>query len=148
MRRATRPAVRSPYVRLRPLAYITGGGPRGSIGSPPGREAEVFMMGSRHVSASDPAWSLTRALSTFRPSASGPRRERSGPFAKGYGSHLGGPICTRGGPRPPLGVLFANLGGLPWGSGLTADAQEYSITMDPRRSRTFSGGEAERCCGP
>jgi hypothetical protein len=47
MRRAARPAACSPYVKLRPLAYVTGGGPCGSIGSPPGRGAEVFMMGSR-----------------------------------------------------------------------------------------------------
>jgi hypothetical protein len=32
-------ATRRPYVRLRPLAYVTRGRPRGSIGSPPGRVA-------------------------------------------------------------------------------------------------------------
>jgi hypothetical protein len=30
-------AAQRPYVRLRPLAYITGDSPRGSIGSPPER---------------------------------------------------------------------------------------------------------------
>jgi hypothetical protein len=34
-----RSAARSPYVRLHPLAYVTGRRPCGSIGSPPGRGA-------------------------------------------------------------------------------------------------------------
>jgi hypothetical protein len=32
-------AAQRPYVRLRPLAYVTRGRPRGSIGPPPGRGA-------------------------------------------------------------------------------------------------------------
>jgi hypothetical protein len=31
-----------PYVRLRPLAYVTGNRPRGSIESPPERGAEAL----------------------------------------------------------------------------------------------------------
>jgi hypothetical protein len=34
-------AAQRPYVRLRPLAYVTGNKPRGSIGSPPERGAQV-----------------------------------------------------------------------------------------------------------
>jgi hypothetical protein len=34
-------AAQRPYVRLRPLAYVTGNRPRGSIGSPPEREAQA-----------------------------------------------------------------------------------------------------------
>jgi hypothetical protein len=45
-----------PYVRLRPLAYVTGDMPCDSIGPPPERGAEVYMVWSGHVSAPDPAW--------------------------------------------------------------------------------------------
>jgi hypothetical protein len=34
-------AAQRSYVRLRPLAYVTRGKPRGGIGSPPGRGAVV-----------------------------------------------------------------------------------------------------------
>jgi hypothetical protein len=47
-------ATQRPYVRLRPLAYVTGDMPRGSIGPPPERGAEVYMVWSGHVSAPDP----------------------------------------------------------------------------------------------
>jgi hypothetical protein len=110
MRRAARPTTHSPYVRLRPLAYITGRGPRGSIGSPPGRGAEPYRMGPRHVSVPDPCLVFNQGLSIFRPGAPGPRCEWSRPLAEGSGSHLRGLVCTRGGPGPPLGVLSTNLG--------------------------------------
>jgi hypothetical protein len=38
-----------PYVRLRPLAYVTGSKPRGSIGSPPERGAQVHRINPGHV---------------------------------------------------------------------------------------------------
>jgi hypothetical protein len=90
MRCAARPAARSPYIRLRPLAYVTGRRPRGSIGSPPGRRAEPYMMGSRHVPTLETCQAFGQGLSIFHPGAPGPRRERSGPLAKGSGSHLRG----------------------------------------------------------
>jgi hypothetical protein len=34
-------AAQGPYVRLRPLAYVTGNNQRGSIGSPPERGAQA-----------------------------------------------------------------------------------------------------------
>jgi hypothetical protein len=43
-----------PYVRLRPLAYVTGNKPRGSIGSPPERGAQVHRIKPGHVSVPDP----------------------------------------------------------------------------------------------
>jgi hypothetical protein len=46
-------AAQRPYIRLRPLAYVTGSGPRGSIGSPPERGAEAYTTWSEHVSALD-----------------------------------------------------------------------------------------------
>jgi hypothetical protein len=47
-------AAQRPYVRLRPLAYVTGNKPRGSIGSPPERGAQAHRMKSGHVSVPDP----------------------------------------------------------------------------------------------
>jgi hypothetical protein len=83
MRRAARLAVHRPFVRLRPLAYVTGRGSRGSIGSPPGRGAEAYRMGPRHVSASDPCLVFDQGLSIFRPSAPGPAVSSPDPLQRG-----------------------------------------------------------------
>jgi hypothetical protein len=53
-------ATERPYVRLHPLAYVTGSGPRGSIGSPPERGAEAYTVWSKHVSAPDPCLALIK----------------------------------------------------------------------------------------
>jgi hypothetical protein len=45
-----------PYVWLRPLAYITGSRPRGSIGSPPEREWERMRYGPDTCQHRTPAW--------------------------------------------------------------------------------------------
>jgi hypothetical protein len=122
-------AAQRPYVRLRPLAYVTGSRPRGSIGSPPERGAQAYTVWSGHVSALDPrlvlikAWVLSVAESRD-PAASGPDP-------------------TQRGPEPVLGVRFAPVEVLdltwrsslyvqgsstfPWGSGLAADTLEYII---------------------
>jgi hypothetical protein len=73
-----------PYVRLRPLAYIMGSGPHGSIGSPPERGAEAYTVWSRHVSAPDPRLFLTKAREFFvlesrNPAVSGPDPTQRGP---------------------------------------------------------------------
>jgi hypothetical protein len=47
-------AAQRPYVRLRPLAYITGNKPCGSIGSPPERGAHAHRIKFGHVSVLDP----------------------------------------------------------------------------------------------
>jgi hypothetical protein len=140
----------SPYVKLHPLAYVTGREPRGSIGSPLRWGAEPYRMGPRHVLVPDPCLVFDQGLSIFRPGAPGPRCEWSEPLVEGFGSHLRGPVCTHGGPGPPLGVLSANLGVrcTPMGSGLTADALKYSTILDTWRPRTHPGGEARRRCGP
>jgi hypothetical protein len=46
-------AVQRPYVRLRPLAYIMGNKPRGSIGSLPKRGAQAHRIKPGHVSVPD-----------------------------------------------------------------------------------------------
>jgi hypothetical protein len=54
-------AAERPYIRLHPLAYVMGSRPRGSIGSPPERGAEAYMVWSGHVSAMDPHLALIKA---------------------------------------------------------------------------------------
>jgi hypothetical protein len=55
------------YVRLRPLAYVTGSWPRGSIGSPPERGVEAYAVWSGHVSAPDPRLALIKVRVLFVP---------------------------------------------------------------------------------
>ena len=50
-----------PYVRLRPLAYVTCSRPRDSIGSPSGQEAEAYTIRPGQVSALDPRLALIKA---------------------------------------------------------------------------------------
>jgi hypothetical protein len=64
-------AAQRPYVRLRPLAYVTGDMPRGSIGPPLERGAEVYMVWPGHVSAPDPPPGLD-SLGILCPRISGP----------------------------------------------------------------------------
>jgi hypothetical protein len=52
-------AAKRPYVRLHPLAYVTGARPRGSIGPPSERGAEAHRIKPGHVSVPDPRVSLT-----------------------------------------------------------------------------------------
>jgi hypothetical protein len=47
-------AAQRPCARLRPLAYVTGNKPRGSIGSPPERGAQVHKIKPGHVLVPDP----------------------------------------------------------------------------------------------
>ena len=47
-------AAQRPYVRLRPLAYVTGNKTHGSIGSPPERGAQAHRIKPRHVLVLDP----------------------------------------------------------------------------------------------
>jgi hypothetical protein len=54
-------AVRRPYVRLHPLAYVMRTMPRGSIGVSPERGAEAYTLRSRHVSAPDPRLALIKS---------------------------------------------------------------------------------------
>jgi hypothetical protein len=114
-------AAQRPYVRLRPLAYVMGSGPRGSIGSPPERGAEVYTTWSGHVSAPDPRLVLIKVQVFFVPESRDPA--------------VSGPDPTQRGPGPTPGVRFvpvevldlARRSGLymqgsdtfPWGSGPT-----------------------------
>jgi hypothetical protein len=119
-------AAQRPYVRLHPLAYVTGSGPRGSIGSPLERGAEAYMAWSEHVSAPDPRLVLIKVRVFFVPESWDPA--------------VSGPDSTQRGLGPVLGVRLVPVevldlargsgpymqgsGTFPWGSGPTADTLE------------------------
>jgi hypothetical protein len=77
-------AAQGPYVTLRPLAYVMGCRPRVSIGSPPERGAEVYMVWSGHVLPPDPrlvsikAW-VFFVLESRDPDGGGPDPTQRGP---------------------------------------------------------------------
>jgi hypothetical protein len=116
-----------PYVRLRPLAYVTGSRPRDNIGSLPERGAEAYVVWSGHVSALDPRLALIKAWVSFVPefwdlAVSGPD-----PTQRGPGLVLG-VRCT------PVEVLdltrrsgpyVQGSGTSPWGSRPSIDVLEY-----------------------
>jgi hypothetical protein len=115
-----------PYVRLRPLAYVTCSRPRGSIGSPPGRGAGAYTIRYGHVSTPDPRLALIKAWEFSVPKSRDPA--------------VSGPDPTQRGPNPILGVRFAPVEVLDltqrpglyiqgsdisaWGSGPAGDAPE------------------------
>jgi hypothetical protein len=84
-----------PYVRLRPLAYVTGCMPCGSIGALPERGAEAYTVWSGHVSAPDPRLALIKAWVLFVPESQDPA--------------VSGLDPTQRGPKPILGVRFAHV---------------------------------------
>jgi hypothetical protein len=85
-----RRATQRPYVRLRPLTYVMGSRPRGSIGSPLERGAEVYRVWSGHVVALDPRLALIKAWVFFVPESRDPDE--------------GGPDLTQRGSGPVPGV--------------------------------------------
>jgi hypothetical protein len=85
-------ADKRPYIGLRPLAYVMGSGPHGSIGSPPERGAEAYTAWPGHVSAPDPRLVLIKVWVLFVPESRDPA--------------VSGPDPTQRGPRPIPGVRF------------------------------------------
>jgi hypothetical protein len=146
-----------PYVRLRPLAYVTGSRPRGNIGSPPERRAEAYAVWSGHVSAPNPRLALIKAWEFF--------------VSESRDLVVSGPDPTQGGPGPVPRVWFAPMEVLDlarrsglyiqgsdtflWGSGPTIDTLEYIVfsghvaALEPSTWRPWSrpyGGVG--CCSP
>jgi hypothetical protein len=103
-------ATQRPYVRLRPLAYVTVSRPRGSIGSPPERGAEAHTVWSGHVSAPDPRLALIKAWVFFVP-------EFWDPAVSGPDPTQRGPARAREGPGPYPGVwsVYAGVQHFPTG---------------------------------
>jgi hypothetical protein len=122
-------AAQRPYVRLRPLAYVTGSRPCGSIGSPPERGAEAYAVWSGHVSAPDPRLTLIKAWVFFVPESRDLAVSGLDPTQRGLGL-VPGVRCTpvevldltrRSGPYVQGSDTF------PWGSGPTVDILEYIV---------------------
>jgi hypothetical protein len=138
-----------PYVRLRPLAYVTGSRPRGSIGAPPERGAEAYTVWSGHVSASDPRLASIKAWLFF--------------VLKSRDPDVSGPDPTQRGPEPILGVRFAPMevleltrrSGLhtqgfdtfPWGPDPLLIPWSISSSLTTWRPRSRPRGGAD-CCSP
>jgi hypothetical protein len=112
-----------PYVRLRPLAYVTVGWPRGSIGSPPERGVGTYTIRSGHVLAPNPHLAFNKVwvllllesrdlvVSDLGPTQGDPRpisgvrsvlSRRSWTLPGGLGCVPRGPAFSRGGPDPLL----------------------------------------------
>ena len=103
-------AVQRPYVRLRPLAYVTGNKPRGSIGSPPERGAQAHRIKPGHVSVPDPCLGQGipcpgTSLRVARTLLGGIRTPSKGPGMLTWESRtvFGGPGCAYRGPVLPRG---------------------------------------------
>jgi hypothetical protein len=94
-------AAQRPYVRLRPLAYVTGDRPRGNIGPLPEQGAEAHRSKPGHVLVPDPCLSLTWARVSSIP---GPCCRWSRPYSEGFGPHPRGPACLLGSLGPYLEV--------------------------------------------
>jgi hypothetical protein len=122
-------AAQGSYVRLRPLAYITGSRPRGSIGSPPERGAEAHMVWSGHMSAPDPRLALIKAWVFFVPESQDPA--------------VSGPDPTQRGPGPVPGVRFAGSWTLLGVRSLYAGVRHFLMgpgpTVDTLEDIVFSG---------
>jgi hypothetical protein len=103
-------AAQRPYVRLRLLAYVTSNKPRGSIGSPPEREAQAHRIKPGHVSVLDPRlgqgilcpgtllWVARTLLGGIRSLSKG-----SGTLLRSPRPYSGGPGCAYRGPALPRG---------------------------------------------
>jgi hypothetical protein len=106
-----------PYVRLRLLAYITGSGPRGSIGSPPERGAEAYTVWSGHVSAPDPRLALTKVRVFFVPESRDPTESGPNPTQRGPGPVPGvRPVPAEVlDPASRSGPYIQGSGTFPWG---------------------------------
>jgi hypothetical protein len=122
-------AAQRPYVRLRPLAYVTGSRLRGSIGSSPERGVEEYAVWSGHVSAPDPRLALVKAWVFFVP-------ESRDLAVSGLNPTQRGPGPVPGVRFTPVGVLdltrrsgphIQGSGTFPWGSGPTVDALEHIV---------------------
>jgi hypothetical protein len=104
-------AAQRPYIRLRPLAYVTGSGPHGSIGSPPERGAEAYTAWSEHVSSPDPRLVLIKVRVFFVPESRDPS-QGSGLFPWRSWTLPGGPVRICRGPALSRGGLDPLL--IPW----------------------------------
>jgi hypothetical protein len=143
-------AAQRPYVRLHPLAYVTGTMPRGSIGASPERGAEAYTVRSGHVSTSDPRLALIKAWVFFVPES----RDHA----------VSGPDPTQRGSEPILEVRFVPVEVLdltrrpglyiqgsdtfPWGPDSLLIPWSISSSLATWRLRSHPRGGVGCCCWP
>ena len=97
-----------PYVKLRPLAYVTRAMPRGNIGAPPERGAEAYAIWSGHVSAPDPRLALIKVRVLFVHESQDPVVSGPDP-AQGFGTRLSGHTRGGSGPYPEVRSTHSSL---------------------------------------
>jgi hypothetical protein len=123
-------AAQRPYDRLRPLAYVTGSWPRGSIGSPPERGTEAYAIWSGHVSAPDPRLALIKVWVLLLLESRDLVVSDLDPTQGGLGPVLG-VQCVLEEVLDPARRSEPCIQGssiFPWGSGLTVYTMEYIIS--------------------
>jgi hypothetical protein len=125
-------ATQRPYVRLSPLAYVTGSRSHGSIGSPPERGAGAYTAWSGHVSVPDPRLTLIKAWVSFAPEPWDLAASSPDPAQRGGG----GPGARPRGPGTLVAILdLTRWSGpytqgsdtFPWGSRPTVDILGYIV---------------------
>jgi hypothetical protein len=143
-------AAQRPYVRLRPLAYVTCSRPRGSIGSPPVRGAEAHMIRSGHVSAPDPRLALIKAwvfsvLGSRDPAVSGPDPTQRGsdPIQGVRFAHMEVLDHTR-----RLGLYIQGSSVLRWGPDPLTMPWSILPSLATWRPRSHPRGGVGSCCWP
>jgi hypothetical protein len=142
-------AAQRPYVRLRPLAYVTGSRPHGSIGSPPERGVEAYAVWPGHMSAPDPHLALIKARIFFVPESRDPTVSGPDPTHRGQGPKPGGPVCAHGGPGPYPEVrsVYTGVQHFPMGPDPPLIPWGISSSLATWRPRSRPRGEVE-CCLP
>jgi hypothetical protein len=115
-----------PYVRLHLLAYVTGSGSRGRIGSPPERGAEAYTVWFGHVSAPNPHLALSKVRVLFVLESRDPTESGSDPTQRGPGPVPGVRSVPAEvlDPAPRSGPYMQGSDTFLWGSGPTVDTLE------------------------
>jgi hypothetical protein len=124
-------AAQRPYVQLRPLAYVTDGWPRGSVGSPPERGAGTYAIWSGHVLAPDPRLALNKVRVLLLLESRDLVVSGLGPTQGGPGPVLGVRSVLHGGPGlcPEVQAVYPGVWHFPVGFGPTVDAMEYIVFL-------------------
>jgi hypothetical protein len=112
-----RRAAQRPYVRLHPLAHVTGSEPRGIIGSLPEQGAEVYWVWSGHVMAPGPRLALRKAWVFFVPGSWDPTERGLDPHREVRDPSWGYGVTLRGGPGlcPEVRSVYAGVRYCPMG---------------------------------
>jgi hypothetical protein len=104
-----------PYVRLRPLAYVTSSRPRGCIGSSPEWGVGAYAAWSGHVLVPDPRLTLIKAWVSFAPEPRDLAASGLNPGGSGGSSQGSGHACSNSGPYPGVRSVHTGVRHFPMG---------------------------------